>query len=624
MTDIRRSELIANIDRRKLNLTVLEAYMSTESQPSAKSFRSFAEALPGSNDLEALCWTGHKPKIQFRVGRTELCENFDVIEPDKILPQQQLLMQSIYIRSDSGTEGFMTIFMNLRDLLSLSDDKINNPGYLLIYNNDNQTFSRISHGSKDLEILQTGFLNADLVREISRMGRFDLFYQVDALGLDQPDMRKPELVICLLTCLFIIASGFFLGHVLSTRNEISRQVRLKTSELEAASSEAQKLKMKAEELANHKQKFLANMSHEIRTPMNGVLGVIQLLDDEELNDKQKQYLQVIAESGELMVGILNDILDQSKIEADMIELETVPCSVVEIIESVCGLFRSAAVSKGISIDFDVDPSLPKYVQLDPLRMKQIVTNLVSNSIKFTPTGSIRVVARQIPNKRLEVSVYDTGIGIDQDRIDRVFDEFLQVDNSTTRKYGGTGLGLSIAYRLVGLMGGKIDVQSKLGEGSRFFFSIPIEKATFSETHQKMTTLPSHKDTTDFNDLKLLVVEDNAVNAMVILRLLKKLQISADLVGDGASAVSKVEDGEYDIVLMDCHMPVMDGIEATRQIRRGPRSEVIIIALSAGAMKEDKQACYDVGMNDYLTKQILKDVLKNNILKWSLHNKDNAA
>jgi signal transduction histidine kinase/ActR/RegA family two-component response regulator len=392
-------------------------------------------------------------------------------------------------------------------------------------------------------------------------------------------------------------------------------------------------KEEAEQSNRAKSAFLACMSHEIRTPMNGIIATKQLLESTELTPEQQEYVRTIGMSGETLLTIINDILDFTKYEAHRLELEEKPLEISAVIKDGYLLLQANATQNNNTLSFTVDQEVPPYIYGDVTRLRQIILNLVGNAVKFTENGTITttvsVAARENDLYTLQWSIADTGVGIPEDKQDKIFSPFNQADSSTTRKYGGTGLGLAICQQLVQRMGGKIWLKSKEGQGSTFFFTIRARKAKALETTPETTDPASLAEKTQGSSgqrpLQILLVEDNPTNIIIGRTVLSKLGHNVDVAEDGRKAVDAVRKKNYDLVFMDMQLPEMDGLEATRAIRAmagqdGKASaqfaKVPIIAMTANVLEENKIACREAGMNDFTTKPIDIKKLQAVIKKWS--------
>lgn len=368
------------------------------------------------------------------------------------------------------------------------------------------------------------------------------------------------------------------------------------------------LNNEAHEANQAKSELLANVSHEIRTPLNGVIGILQLFHDSNLSEDQKHLLDIGTSSANNLLIILNDILDYSKIEANGIQLEKITFNRDQIVDSVFSTMFAIAKEKGVCLRLDIDESIPARLIGDPLRLQQVVTNFVSNAIKFTEEGDVSVrMERGSFEGEIKISVTDTGIGMSQEACSRIFEKFQQAEESTTRKFGGTGLGLAIAKRLVELHGGKIGVISSPGNGSTFWFTFPLVEG--DELRSEISIATKFNRIT-FPHAKILIAEDNRTNRLIVKRLIEKFGVSPTMAEDGVEAVNASEAEKYDLIFMDIQMPNMDGIKATKEIRRKGRinAKTPIIALSANVMTEQKMTYLRSGMTTCLEKPVKLDAL----------------
>lgn len=433
-----------------------------------------------------------------------------------------------------------------------------------------------------------------------------------------PDIREQDILVTVMIAVVIVGLllSFFKQSYEVERNELISHRK----QIEESTERLMQAKQEAEAATAAKSKFLANMSHEIRTPLNGIIGTTQLLTIENnIKSEQKELFQTLESSCNLLLNIIEDVLDISKIEAEKLTLQEKGFHLRDAVKSVIDITspRINALSKHLSLSYTIDENVAAYVTGDENRLKQVLVNLVGNAIKFTEQGGIEVEvnAKEIRNEIQLITfiVRDTGIGIKKEDLPKLFQPFSQVDFSSSRKYSGTGLGLSICKKLIEMMSGYINVNSKEGIGSEFSFTIPIK------VEMELLSKQQPANGFEYIPLEILLVEDNLINQLVGLKIFENLGYKVDVAENGAIAIQKASEKNYDMIFMDIQMPEVDGLEATSQILNnynGHDSSPVIIAMTANAMKEDEDDCLKAGMKDFVSKPFTIEALKATIYKWS--------
>jgi signal transduction histidine kinase/CheY-like chemotaxis protein len=418
--------------------------------------------------------------------------------------------------------------------------------------------------------------------------------------------------------LVILTLGYFFER---GKREAAQEIK-DAYQLLRLKADAEIAAKKAEEANKAKSIFLAIMSHEIRTPLNGVIGMSELMLETPLNTEQKEYADVINDSSKALLSIINNVLDFSKIESGHVVLESINFNLATLVKEAVNIVYAPAQNKGTNIEVNISQEIPLWLKGDPSRIRQILINLIYNAVKFTEGGVINVKMTLLKKEKnicvVQGQVSDTGIGMSKEVCEHIFEPYAQGEISTARKYGGTGLGLAICKRLIDIMKGNIRVESDLGFGSRFTFEIPVEMTT--QTNE-VITLEHTKEWQHSNteiSLHILLAEDDANNQVVASRMLSKLGFCADVVSNGKDVLHAIQVRPYDLILMDCEMPLLDGYQTTAEIRESSQqllAAIPIIAMTAHGMKDDKEKCLQAGMNDYLAKPIDMQELKKLLLHW---------
>lgn len=403
-----------------------------------------------------------------------------------------------------------------------------------------------------------------------------------------------------------------------------KEIKKKNKELETYQVELYKAIEQKEKSRIVKENFLANMSHEIRTPLNAIIGLTHLLKNSPINKDQQEMIRLMGFSSNALLGIVNDILESAKIDAGKVEIVRTKTNIINLIETICDLTRPMANEKGLNLICDIDAKVPAMVMVDSLRLNQILMNLINNAIKFTPAGSINIKLKLLEkndkNVLLEFIVKDSGIGIPKSSIDRIFSRFEQVEDKTWQKFGGTGLGLAIVKKLIKLKGGTLNVESDVGIGTTFSFSNYYELAD-EDIKKPDDHLPGPEK---LDDILILLVDDNAINQFIVVEMLKEWNIKVDVADNGLEAFEKLKKNNYTLILMDTHMPVMNGNDATRKIRKemGPsKKDIPIISFSASVIEREKAEAKKAGVDDFIEKPFEPNTLISKIRKLTSNKRD---
>jgi signal transduction histidine kinase/CheY-like chemotaxis protein len=440
---------------------------------------------------------------------------------------------------------------------------------------------------------------------------FDSTRQAELMTLTNANKRSGMQARLWGVIMGIIACGLLVFAFWYILNLSSRQQKMITYLNES--------ERKIKEASSLKEQFLANMSHEIRTPMNAIIGFTNILKRTNLEAEQRKYVQNIHSAGENLLALINDILDLSKIEAGMIQIEETNFSLRSLVSSISAMFDEKIKEKGLHLKTEVSEEVPDILTGDAVRLTQILVNLLSNGIKFTEVGGVQitigVIKLEQENVKLRIKVIDSGIGIAEEKQDAIFERFQQAEAETTRRYGGTGLGLSIVKQLVELQGGTLTLKSKPGKGSEFIieieYKLPDEEKMLSDA-----LAAAEINSVSLNEIRVLIAEDNPMNQQLIKHLMKNWAIDHTIVNNGAEVIEALNKKNFSLILMDIQMPEMDGYTTTSVIRNELHSQIPIIAMTAHAMMGEKEKCIQLGMNDYISKPLKETILYNIIAQYS--------
>jgi signal transduction histidine kinase/CheY-like chemotaxis protein len=613
----RHSKIRNELKRKRIALSAVGDFFAALKNVDEQEFDLFTNFILSVYGLQSVCWTSSDGQTVYINSKDEhaACENFDLLAPNKIIKQDEYgILLSSFTKTQGHQEGFVSIYLQLKSLIPAQPT--------------DSFLEELVVSDAHTDEFAVYPLNAALPRKETRRGLvpWERFYELEDLdgivvlystrlfpsrSVSPLSMFQvlPAAFLCLITTIL----GLFVRVLMLQKNRIAQKVAQQTEHLEEA-------RRKAETAAKVKSTFLANMSHEIRTPLNGVLGMASLLLDSPLTDEQRSFVQAIHRSGDTLFTVINDILDLSKIEAGKLDFQAVDFSLAQAIQDVQLTLSLTAQQKNLEFHCEIAPDVPEHLEGDPSRLRQVLINLLGNAIKFTVQGSVRLLVSVISTENglatLRFDVHDTGIGISKEAQSQIFTPFTQADPSTTRRYGGTGLGLSICKYLVERMNGEIGVQSEVNSGSHFWFTVALPIKT-SMRPVPAAAVHEYKPS-DMNGTRVLVVDDVVINQTIVKCLLEKYNCSVNTAANGREAIHMLLSRPYDLILMDCQMPEMDGYEATRLIRStlaAPLCHVPIIAMTAHAMKGDAEKCLEAGMNDYMSKPIRLMDLEAKLKKW---------
>ncbi|MCF8364161.1 MAG: response regulator [Bacteroidales bacterium] len=511
-------------------------------------------------------------------------------------------------------------------LIIVDDNELNLERLRLLLNDQDYDLTTINDGRQALKLASKEYFDLMLLDVI--MPGMDGFEVCSKMKKNSKTAQIPVIFLTGQTDPNSIQKGFQAGavdYVAKPFNKTELLARVKSHlELKQSREELEIAKQAAEDALKYKSEFLANMSHEIRTPINGIIGMSEFLENTKLDQKQAEYVRIVRSSANSLLNLINDILDFSKLEAGKIELEKLDFDLYEHIQDTVKSMIFKADEKGLQLNYVIASDVPRALSGDPTRLRQVLLNLISNALKFTEKGGVTVKTTLLEKRDKEsivkFEVIDTGIGINEEGMQRLFKSFSQVDASTTRNYGGTGLGLVISKSLSEMMGGRISVESRLNVGSNFWFTVKMGNSDIKQV-ERMSIVETETEDHSMKKLNILLAEDNLVNQKVASLHLEKLGHTVKLANNGISAFEAYKSGDFDLIFMDVQMPEADGYEATGLIRNHEKQNNIaqripIIAMTANAMKGDKEKCINAGMDDYISKPFTAKALKETLSKYA--------